>query len=372
MVCVAVTAMLFPRPGSAEEKPDQLIKNRRSLSGHRSDVTSVTFSPDSRLLVTAEGNGPILVWEIASARMIQRIDEFREYWDVQARFRTKSDHFVAFAIDKIREFEVLPGEAPMFFSKAGPAGAPARYWEYRALAFARDGSLSAFGLSRHARSLIHNSDAPKNAPKKYPPTLAIALRGESLEVDQSVLDFTDRNDISALEFASDNSTLVAAGTRVAGRFRHAADDSGFLLMVDASGKKARLKRTPVYFEDPVFRLAISSSGQIALGMGRESSRGQPARGGVVVLDGADVTKQGTMLSTSEGPVSGLAFSRDGKRLFVASSEKEIRVISIQDRKLAAKLGAHKASVTAMELSADGKWLASGDTDGGLVLWELKQ
>ena len=91
-----------------------------------------------------------------------------------------------------------------------------------------------------------------------------------------------------------------------------------------------------------------------------------------MLEGADLSKKRTTFAVGQGPVSGLAFSQDSKRLFVAGVDNEIRVFSTQDWKPVGKLVGHKAAVTAMALSPDGKWLASGDASGGQILWELKQ
>jgi WD40 repeat protein len=43
----------------------------RTLSGHTDDVTSVAFSPDGRLLVTASRDHDARIWDVASGRMIR-------------------------------------------------------------------------------------------------------------------------------------------------------------------------------------------------------------------------------------------------------------------------------------------------------------
>lgn len=67
-------------------------------------------------------------------------------------------------------------------------------------------------------------------------------------------------------------------------------------------------------------------------------------------------------------INGLQFSPDGK-LLIGSSERGIEIWSIADRALVASL-AHSTRVTGIDVSADGRTLASMDIDQRVRLWNL--
>src|SRR5262245_4678362 len=362
LLCLAIgAAALSHATGHAEEKAGAGIVNRRVLSGHESSVVSVAISPQNRWIATAERNGPILVWELQSGKLLQRIDEFSKLIGPELRFDNVGDRFVAFVARYLVEFEHEAGENRGFISKGRPPHSPVRYWECKSVAFARDGALRAYGLSRYGKYTVHDGDYPAEPP----PTLVVGTRDRNRQVDQRILAITDSNDINTMVFADKDRTLAVAGTR------QSNPRSGFVALLDVNGQKVELRADPVYVDEPVSCLAASPDGALLiLGLAPEARPRERPRNNVIVL-GADGSKKIELVGCG-GAVSAVATSRDSKRLFVAGEEKDIHVFSSGDWKEVAKLEGHSGKVKTMSLSNDGKWLAAGGSDGHVILWQIEK
>jgi WD40 repeat protein/serine/threonine protein kinase len=90
----------------------------------------------------------------------------------------------------------------------------------------------------------------------------------------------------------------------------------------------------------------------------------------VLLWVADTGKVRHRLRGKGGWVSGLAFSRDGKRLAVSGQDPVISIWNVQTGKLERSLRGHSGWVNAVAFSPDGRRLASGGSDKVLRVWDL--
>ena len=69
------------------------------------------------------------------------------------------------------------------------------------------------------------------------------------------------------------------------------------------------------------------------------------------------------------PINSFATSIDGKSLYVAANSPEISNINFSG-KILRKLTGHKGQVNCVEVSPDGKYLASGSDDKTVVVWDI--
>jgi WD40 repeat protein len=76
----------------------------------------------------------------------------------------------------------------------------------------------------------------------------------------------------------------------------------------------------------------------------------------------------TVLRGHRGPVHGIAFSPDGRRVSTASQDGTIRVWDM-DGGTAFTLPGHPGGARTVHYSADGRWLVSTGTDETVRIWK---
>jgi WD40 repeat protein len=77
-----------------------------------------------------------------------------------------------------------------------------------------------------------------------------------------------------------------------------------------------------------------------------------------------------LLEGHTGPVLGVAYSPDGKRIASASADKSVRVWNAKTGEAMATLAGHKDDVTCVAFTADGKRVVSGSADKTIRIWDL--
>jgi WD40 repeat protein len=73
----------------------------------------------------------------------------------------------------------------------------------------------------------------------------------------------------------------------------------------------------------------------------------------------------------EGRVLAAVFAPDGRTLFTAGDDRDVREWDLADGSVQRRFHGHRNGVTALAVSPDGEILASGDTLGAIRLWDLK-
>src|SRR5262245_23554370 len=99
--------------------------------------------------------------------------------------------------------------------------------------------------------------------------------------------------------------------------------------------------------------------------------------GVVTAAGADGplplgagVRLGTLRFRHAGPVASVAYSRDGKLIATACSDRVVRLWNAATGREVSALRGHEAEVRCLAFSPDGKALASGGGDRTVRLWDL--
>ena len=85
---------------------------------------------------------------------------------------------------------------------------------------------------------------------------------------------------------------------------------------------------------------------------------------------ADNTGELDPLESRDGSANQMAFSADGRKAVVASSDRSVRYWDVEGRRDLKRLVGHTASVWAVALSADGKSAISGSMDGTARVWDV--
>src|SRR4029077_7947986 len=79
----------------------------------------------------------------------------------------------------------------------------------------------------------------------------------------------------------------------------------------------------------------------------------------------------TVLSISNAPIRGLAFSPDGSRIAVGAGDKLARVIGTGDWSVKRTLEGHHGSVMTVAFSPDGRRVATGSFDNTVIVWDAE-
>jgi WD40 repeat protein/mono/diheme cytochrome c family protein len=85
---------------------------------------------------------------------------------------------------------------------------------------------------------------------------------------------------------------------------------------------------------------------------------------------ADNTGELDPLESRDGSANQMAFTADGLRAVVASSDRSVRLWDVEGRRAVKPLVGHTASVWSVALSLDGKFAISGSMDGTARVWDL--
>lgn len=79
-----------------------------------------------------------------------------------------------------------------------------------------------------------------------------------------------------------------------------------------------------------------------------------------------------IIDAHEGPITAVVFSRDGKTLATAGTDRAIKLWNVDGRTERATLKQHAWTPAALAFSPDGKHLVSGGLDGMVLAWNLQQ
>jgi WD40 repeat protein len=295
---------------------------------HGGVVSSVTFSPDGKLLATG-GASYIRLWDTSNMRQLSM---------GTVGYATNA---VALSSDK----KILACSSP---------GGYVHVWDIvdgKTLKFREQFLAASAGLF----DIAFHPDGKRIATACFDNQLRL--------YDLSEPKHKDLNGSSA-----HLKTVTAVSFSPDGRFLASGDDEGIVRIFDAS-KAEILEISLIENQSPIQSLTFSKTGTLATG----------GKDGVVRLwnmppTGPRLRAPRSISQVSKGPVTSMSFSVSGKTLATAGSETTVRTwsLSVKPFKEINKIDDHKLPARAVAYSPDMKLLATGGDDWLVRTYDLSK
>jgi WD40 repeat protein len=305
-----------------------------TLRGHAAPLTSLAVSPDGRLLVSADRDGVVKVWDRGNAA---------EALTVQAP-----------AGVLWRQVSVSPDDKRLALVARPVNQPPNRVEEVRlrdlatgqetVLTRAADQSLTYVGFSPDGRRLLTVSSRPN----------PLVVKLWDVESGRELWTLPDVKVLSALAFSADGGRLATAGP-----------SEPIRVWDTASGKEVLTLATRL---EHVWTITFSPDGTQLAATGQVDADRRTAWG-IQTWDAVTGAPE-TTLTGQERKVVGLAYSPDGKQLASASLDGTIKVWDLGAGREITTLRGHAGPVLRVAYSHDGRRLASASRDGTVKIWEV--
>ncbi len=293
-----------------------------TLTGHTGTVSTLAFSPDSRLIASGSYDKSVKIWDAGSGLLRQ----------------------------------TLTGESEAVYAIAfEPNGK-------RIVSGGKDGVIAVRDIESGQRMVRPLRPEVTYGWDTLPAVLALAIAPDGVRVASGNADSTIKlwndNTGALLRILSGHADAVTSlGYMPEGKILVSGSADGTVRTWDAeSGQGLRVLKGHA---GPVFTVAISPDGRrIAAG----------GNGDAVLIWNATTFQQQASLATQLSAVNALAFSRDGRRLAVGGSDASIQIWDADAGQLLCPLHGHAGGIHALAVSPDGHRLASGSEDRTVSIW----
>ncbi len=290
------------------------------LNGHSGPVTAVAFSPHDATLASGSGDGTVILWDIATRRLLARLST--------AHGGGAPVDNVAFSPDgKVLAVGSADGTLRLWdVATRRPLGQPLSdgLGAIAGLAYSPDGRTLSAGQGR----AVVLWDAATGRPLGQPLVSAAGT-------------------VASVAFSPDGRVLAAGGGHSVVLWNVAT-------------------QRPI---DQPFRGHTRDVSAIAFSPDGTTLAAGSADRTVILWDVASHQRLGQTLNGHQAAVTGLAFSPDGNSLVSSSNDATLRLWDVPSiGSPLAGLTGHTGAVDAVAVSPDGTMMASGGADHRVILW----
>jgi WD40 repeat protein/serine/threonine protein kinase len=317
-----------------EDDARTLLPPVRTLTGHTNRVTSVSFSPDGRLLASGSLDGTIKLWRVADGLEVRTLTEHTA-WVNSVSFSPDGRLLASGSLDgTIKLWRVADGA--LVRTLKGHTS-----W-VGSVSFSPDGRLLASGSGDKTIKLWRVADG----------SLVRTLTGHT----DSVL---------SVSFSPDG-RLLASGSGV----------EKIMLVLGSSNNTINFGDTTI----KLWRVADGSLVRTLTGHTNRVNSVSFSPDGRLLASGSDDTTiklwrvaDGSLVLTLTGhalDVFSVSFSPDGRLLASGSYDNTIKLWRVADGLEVRTLTGHTGVVFSVSFSPDGRLLASGSADKTIKLWRV--
>lgn len=302
----------------------------RKLEAHKSEVTSVAFSPDDRMLVTGDAIGHVKLWNIDSGRVVARLDGHTRRIAAIVFVPDGSRVLTASGDNTVGQWDVTTGQ------------------ELPKLILKHPDSILAM-QSIPGGNLIVTSCKDRQLR---------VWNADEARVVQTIGPF--QSDIRSVSVSSDGRRLLIASS-----------EERTVRLWDLETKREIQVLSPEGHLGPLVNL--KQSGGLLW-----STTFQPETSDVLTMAGSDVrlwdakTGRERMSFSPHGPVASAHFSPDGDLIVTGSKDNSAKIWDAKTGHVVRKLeGEHTGFVNTAIFSPDGKSVLTASDDKTAKLWDVK-
>ncbi len=393
------------------------------LRGHSEAVNRVAFRPDGKELVTLSNDRTLRLWDAESGRPARTVSDMFDSQSYANHLEYSPDGrllALAFSDKSVRLLEAATGREVRVLVGHGSAA--------RVVAFSRDGRLLAsvdgdagrsdpgeirvwsaesgkcLGVFRGHTDFVYDVVFSPDGSRLVSASADQTVKVWDLATGQEALTLHGHTDVvRSAAFSPDGLRLATAGADKVVKLWDAtplSDASPTRVKQSLSGGSPRLFGVAVRpdglpgSDRTVRRWAAVGEDSIRVwddetevathqlptpldysAVAFRPNHGQLAtaasNGLVLLLE--DTTGRGVRLFAghASGPIKGLAFTPDGRRLASAGWDRTVRVWDVDEGRTALVLRGHTEPVLAVAISRDGRWLASASADRTVKIWDAQ-
>ncbi len=326
---------------------------RKALLGrfeYSSVVWGLTFSPDSRVLVSTHGDGNILIWNLAERR---RMGSFKRHGGpvravsffaggTRLASAGEDGSVILWDAEKGVKESVLTGHGSRVLAvDAGRNGNLIVSSDWRGWIMAWDGRDSTPRWTQSSPSPVYALAVSPDSRWVASGLGVLSAQTGEVKVPFGSEDLPgDPSRIYGLDFSPDGSILA-----------YVTVEGELVVLETETGKTTDIHRLP---DSQLVSVHFSSDGRLLV-TGEDE--------GVLRLWRTKPLRPAGELGRLPARVKDAIFAPDGRSVISAGDDQEIHIWNVPGRTLAGRVGTHEAPVLALDISDDGKALASGEQDG---------
>ena len=300
-----------------------------TLQGHTEEVNSVSFSPDGSLLASGGEDGNVILWHVSSRTQIVPLPH------------TEGVNSVSFSPDGLLLASGGGDGVILWDISSRTRVATLPYYGVNSVSFSSDGSVLAFdfGFWDEGRDVIGRD---------------VIVWDISSRTQLAALPHTEG--VNSVSFSSDGSLLASR-----------REDSVIVWDVSSWTQLATLPHTDT---DGVGSVSFSPDGSLLASGERDPWGGNPwNEDGDVILWDVSSRSQLAILQGHTSRVRSISFSPDGSLLASGGKDGDVILWDVSGRSQVATLP-HTSEVFSVSFSPDGSLLASGGGDGNVIVWDV--